>query len=482
MYYNIKNIIMNKYLDAFYLVYIFSNFGFIYFYYYFLRYFSNRINIKFERLNLIKKTSIKLLNLNVNYVKIIQALCFEKDYLTDEEQDYLITFTNNTPYNDNDIDYNLIEHLKNNGVDFDSCVPINSGISAVVYKGEYNKKEVAIKILKNNAELKMFHCIDTLEFIFNILSKIPFIKNYNFENLLKLNKKLMLEQVDFIIEKNNMIKFKNSCKHYEYINIPNVYNLFSISNKENNQENNDKYLNDLKYSKNYIIMDFINGFNFTELIKLKNKNLNNIYGENILRFALIGTLMTGSVHCDLHPGNFILNLKDIESDQILSYDEIVELNINNQITQDTLKNKYAIILNIIDFGLSIFPSQETQSMYYEYLKKLLIEKNTLELAKYMVSDLNENQNYSNYDNIIKDLDNHLSNYVNEELDLKFIYSLNKIFSKHNLKFVDSVMKIQISLATSALMTKNLIGESGLKNATSKILKDIIKINQLISFD
>lgn len=477
---------MNKYLDICYLVYIFSNFSLTYFYYYFLRYFSNRINIKFQRLNLIKKTSIKLLNLNVNYVKIIQALCFEKDYLTDEEQDYLITFTNNTPYNDNDIDYNLIEHLKNNGVDFDSCVPINSGISAVVYKGKFNNKDVAIKLLKNNAEFKMFHCLDTFEFIFNILSKIPLIKNYNFKNLLKLNKNLMLEQLDFIIEKNNMIKFKNSCKHYEYINIPNVYNLFSISNKENNQENNlennDKYLNDLKYSKNYIIMDFINGFNFTELIKLKNKNLNNICGENILRFALVGSLMTGSIHCDLHPGNFILNLKNNKNEHILSYDEIIRLNNNNELTQYNLENNYTIILNIIDFGLSIFPSEETQCMYYEYLKKLLIEKNTLDLAKFMVSDLNENQNYSNYDIIIKDLNNHLSNYINQELDLKFIYSLNKIFSKHKLKFIDNMMKIQISLATSCLMTKNLIGEDGLKNATSKILKDIIKINELISFD
>lgn len=469
---------MNKYIDACYLVYIFTNFGFKYFYYYIFRNLSNRINIKVERFNLIKKTSIKLLNLNINYVKIIQALCFEKDYLTNEEQDYLITFTNNTPYNDKDINYNLIEHLKNNGVSFDSSIPINSGISAVVYKGNFNNKQVAIKILKNNAELKMFHCIDTLEFIFKILSKIPLIKNYNFENLLKLNKKLMLEQVDFIIEKNNMIKFKNSCKYYDYINIPDVHDLITIKNNDIN----DKYLNDLNYNKNYIIMDFINGFNFTELIKLKNNNLNNVYGEKILKFALVGSLMTGSIHCDLHPGNFILNLKDIKNEHILSYDEIIRLNNNNELTQDNLENNYTIILNIIDFGLCIFANQETQNIYFEYLKKLLIEKNTLELAKYMVDNINENQNYSNYDNIIKDLDNHLSNYVNKELDLKFIYNLNKIFSKHNLKFFDNIMKTQISLATSALMTKNLIGESGLKNSTSRILKDIIKINELISFE
>lgn len=478
MYYNIKNIIMNKYIDAFHLVYIFSNFGFTYFYYYFFRYLNNAINIKVDRFNLIKKTSKNLLSLNVNYIKIIQAFCFEKDYLTNEEQEYLITFTNNTPYNDNDIDYNLIKHLENNGVIFDSSIPLNSGISAIVYKGNFNNKEVAIKILKNNAELKLFHCIDTLEFIFKILSKVPIIKTYDFENILKFNKKLMLEQIDFSIEKNNMIKFKNNCKNYDYINIPNVYNLISI----NNEESNHKYLRNLKYSKNYIIMDFINGFNFTELIKLKNKNLNNIYGENILRFALVGCLMTNSMHCDLHPGNFILNLKNIEDEHILSYDEIIELNNNNELTQDNLKNKYSIIVNILDFGLCIFVNEEMQSIHFEYLKLLLVEKNSLQLAKFMVDKLNKNQNYSNYDNIIKDLDNHLSNYINHELDLKFVYNLNKIFSKHNLKFHDNIIQLQISLATSVLMTKNLIGETGLKNATSRIFNDIIKINQLISFD
>ena len=60
--------------------------------------------------------------------------------------------------------------------------------------------------------------------------------------------------------------------------------------------------------------------------------------------------------------------------------------------------------------------------------------------------------------------------------------MNKIFKKYNLKFINEIMKIQLSLLTSVIMTKNLIGDEGLLKSSEKIFKDLVKLNEIISFD
>ena len=79
-------------------------------------------NIEFyndERFKLIKYTSNNLCNLNVNYLKIIQSLCLQKDFLIKREQEYLLKYTNNVPYNCKDVDYEIINFLKNENIIFD---------------------------------------------------------------------------------------------------------------------------------------------------------------------------------------------------------------------------------------------------------------------------------------------------------------------------------------------------------------------------
>ena len=66
-------------------------------------------NVPTYRLELIKKISKKLEHENIVYVKIFQALCFDKDLLTTDEQDYLIKYTDNVPYQHNEIDYDFLD-------------------------------------------------------------------------------------------------------------------------------------------------------------------------------------------------------------------------------------------------------------------------------------------------------------------------------------------------------------------------------------
>ena len=435
-----------------------------------------------QRFILIQQIAKKICYLNVNYLKIIQSLCLQKDFLTKQEQDYLIKYTNNVPFNENDIDVNLINYLKNQNIFFESDNPINSGVSALVYKGKYNNNNVAIKILKKNAEMNMFDCLSTLELLIYITSFIPFIKDLNLINVYKLNKQIMLEQLDFTIEKNNLLNFIESYKNYDYIKIPNLYQV-----KLNTDIcfNNTNY-SDLKYNSKFLIMEYIDGFTIQKLIKLQNNKLNEIFGEKILKFGLLSILMTSCIHCDLHPGNFILNIKDISNNKILNNFEIQNIFCNDKNILDY--NDYEYILNIIDFGLAIFPSKETQNIYYQYFNKIFVEHEYEYGAEYILKNLIENNFGDNpkYSEYFKNAKNELfelfEKYHSKDYDLEIFYKINKILNKYDFKFKSDILKIQISLAVSCHMTKNLLGNSGINKTTKKMMEELFSIKNLISFD
>lgn len=422
-----------------------------------------------ERFKLIKYTSNNLCNLNVNYLKIIQSLCLQKDFLIKREQEYLLKYTNNVPYNCKDVNYEIINFLKNYNIIFDNIKPINSGVSALVYKGKYNDKNVAIKILKKNAEIDMFNCLNVIETIVYFTSLLPYIKNFNLQSVFKLNKKIMLEQLDFVIEKNNLLQFIESYQNYDYINIPKLYVLDNETHKFNNK---------------YIIMDYIDGFTIQNLVNFKNYKLNEIFGEKILKFGLLSIIMTSCIHCDLHPGNFILNIKDISNNKILNNNEIESIFSSENIDYDN----FEYILNIIDFGLAIFPNQDTQEIYYEYFNKIFVENDYINGTQYTLNNLIENLDgsKSEYSNSFKDAEEELYNlfikYHYRDYDLEIFYNINKIINKYGFKFKNDILKIQISLAVSCNMTKNLLGENGINKTTKKMMSELFSLKKLISFD
>jgi predicted unusual protein kinase regulating ubiquinone biosynthesis (AarF/ABC1/UbiB family) len=104
------------------------------------------------RLELIKKISKKLQQENIVYVKIFQALCFDRDLLSIEEQDYLLKYTDNVPYNHNEIDHDLLHKLEAEfSITLTSIIPINCGIVGLVFDGyDSSNNKVIIKMLKNN--------------------------------------------------------------------------------------------------------------------------------------------------------------------------------------------------------------------------------------------------------------------------------------------------------------------------------------------
>ena len=173
---------------------------------FFYKYFTNYTLI--PRLELIKKITYKLEKVNIVYIKIFQSFCLEKEILNNDERDYLMKYTDQVPYNNNDIDFSILEKLeKEYDILIENKTPINSGIIGVVFKGINKKddnKKVVIKLLKNQIKEKYVEAFSEIETIISYLRNFPILKNLNLHLMLEDSKISILDQTDFTKETNNI--------------------------------------------------------------------------------------------------------------------------------------------------------------------------------------------------------------------------------------------------------------------------------------
>lgn len=102
-------------------------------------------------------------------MKIFQALCLDKDLLKSDEQDYLLKYTDNVPYNTNEIEYDLLDKLENEfSITLTNRIPINCGIVGLVFDGhDSSNNKVIIKMLKKIFYKNLQMCLTSC-YIFRI--------------------------------------------------------------------------------------------------------------------------------------------------------------------------------------------------------------------------------------------------------------------------------------------------------------------------
>jgi len=380
----------------------------IYFFIYIIiYYFSNNKNYFQNRYNLLLSFTKFLQNKNVLYLKIFQTLCINKDILTDNEFKLLIKFTDNVPYQDRDIDYNLIESIKNydKNLTINNKV-INSGIVAVVFKGKYNKTNIVVKLMKKNIKQKIYEIFDVLEFFANLTQYIPIICNFNIKKILIDNKNIILNQIDFKKECNNIIDFKNCYKNLKEYIIPHVYKHFT-----------DQY-------SNILIMDDISGLKFNDLDKLSIDDKFN-FAKIYIKFGYLGLFLFSKIHSDLHVGNLFFYID------------------NN----DDIKYK----IGIIDFGICSFPSKENQNIYWCFFNDILFKNNynkLLEIIPNVIENPMEFSKLKNKDKLKLVEIISVSLEFNKKIQNSFSAAkdLSLILKKYNLVFSKELNQLILGLA------------------------------------
>jgi predicted unusual protein kinase regulating ubiquinone biosynthesis (AarF/ABC1/UbiB family) len=298
-----------------------------------------------------------LAKINILYIKIFQAFALNNKITDEILNKQLVKFTDKSPWTLSDINIDILDRLVldeniildgnnildgniildrniildgNNILDENIILDgnndyIHSGMISLVYKGTYKNKKIVIKMKRTNIQENLMTAINNLIFFIQFVSFFypsfnTFIEQYKVKDLIERNKNMIMEQVDFKKEVENMIKMKESCKGMKYIKIPQVYPYFT-----------EKY-------QDVIIMECMDGIKIQDILEEDYDSFANI----LLKFGFITSLVHGFAHGDLHPGN-ILFIKDCNIDEKCRYKlGILDFGIMYQIN-DYYKN---IVLEI----------------------------------------------------------------------------------------------------------------------------------------
>ncbi len=372
-----------------------------------------------NRFLMIKTISKKIEKFNIIYLKLFQILSMNTSILNIDEQQYLIQYTDNIKYSENEIDYSNLNKLRSDNDIIIEDAPINCGIIAIVYKGKYKDKDIVVKILKNNIKSKILLAIRDLELLFTIFNYIPYVRLLKLDKLFKYNKDSLIEQTDFTREKNNINIFRDKYKKSKWLKIPEVFTEVT----------------DSKNLSNIIVMEYIQG---DKLSNLTDNNDKIEISKLISKFTISGLLFHNIIHLDIHAGN-IFCIKNTDDNNI------------------TYK------LGVIDFGMIALPTRENQNLYYNFLNDIFINKNCKKAIE-IVLENNICEPVDIFKNMSPDalltLKRELIDATNmciqsTHINIEYIYTIITIINNHNLFLNKELAKVLITFAVSIELIKGL---------------------------
>jgi predicted unusual protein kinase regulating ubiquinone biosynthesis (AarF/ABC1/UbiB family) len=404
--------------------------------------------------SIIIRLSQELANKNIFFTKIFQGISNNANnkLMNKELFNYFISYTDNVKYDVNEIDYKglfeLISIAKSKGdelVIHSNPEPIKSGVIAVIYKATLNGKQVIIKCRRKNIVEKFEKSISELELLVNITMKMPYLCNLNICDIFEENRQIMMEQLDFSNEVDNIKVFYNKFKDVKDICIPHVYSYFTEANP------------------NAIVMEYIEG------VRLENIDTEDRdeYSKILSRFNIKSIFYDSIYHADLHSGNVIFMKQPCDTN-----------------TNTNTNTNYVLKIGIIDYGIIGKLTREEQNIFFTFFK-ILVSRNYEKIAKYIVNYLsepiekgekhnktNENKEYlaSKNEKLIKDVYDICYNTLNIKQIFfggEEIYEVNKILKTQNLTFAKFFCRIELAIAIS-------------ENVCNSLCKDKTYIEQLMS--
>ena len=397
----------------------------------------------------IDNITIRLANINILYVKAFQAIALNNNFIDEKINTKLLKFTDNAPWNYDDIDELLLTEICEEYNITDCTFPINSGMISLVYKGRYvdSNKPVIVKMKRKNIDNKLQDAIDNLYYLLDFFSYLPIIKKYNIRHTLHECMETIYNQTDFLQEIDNTYQIKENCKKIKYVKIPEI-----------NKEATIKY-------PNTIIMEYIEGI---PIHMVSNEDYET-YAKLIMKFGFTTTLLHGTTHADLHAGN-ILFIKD-ENDKVPYKIGVIDFGIIYKIESDYKNNL-----------LEIFSELFTLSSY-EIAQKILVS-GILEPVHVIKSLPDHNfSDIINFTSIIIEQTIHCKKEANQKQLYKFIIELFDYLKNSNelshlgIYPSESFINSQISIAMSHGVTMCLCKDNYMELA-DKVLNDMFHIHLL----
>ncbi|MCV6607962.1 MAG: AarF/UbiB family protein [Campylobacterales bacterium] len=236
-----------------------------------------------------KKLKDTITDLGASFIKLAQVLATRADFFSEDYLEELRDLHDSLPaMKEKDFQKVYNRAFKAYEFEFFDKKPIASASIGQVHKAVLkNKDVVAVKLRRNGIEKRVKADIKILNF-FNKLFK-PLFSYYtknSIEAVIQEFSKMILEEVDLSIERENLKRFSSIYKDSGIV-FPFSYDELS--------------------SCDALVLNYIEGFRFDEKEKLKSHNIDfRPLIKNLVDFYVEQMLINGYFHADPHPGNILV--------------------------------------------------------------------------------------------------------------------------------------------------------------------------------
>ncbi len=240
-----------------------------------------------------QKLCSTLEKLGPTFIKLGQIMSTRVELLYEEYCNELSKLRNSVvPMHFNEVEEILKESYGNYSDVFSyvESYPIGSASIAQVHRAvlKDSNKTVVLKIKRTGIDEIMKTDIELFEKAVKTLHLNKIFKVMDLSSVLEQIYKTTKEELDFNIETNHIIEFRNNNKYEDFVSCPFVYKKLCTSN--------------------VIVMEYVEGYRINDVASLKYNNydltmLGDILSHNYIKQALDD----GYFHADPHPDNIIVN-------------------------------------------------------------------------------------------------------------------------------------------------------------------------------
>jgi predicted unusual protein kinase regulating ubiquinone biosynthesis (AarF/ABC1/UbiB family) len=378
-----------------------------------------------------------LIQHNALFTKLFQILSANK-LVSHEVADYFRKCTNNSSYSDEDIDVEFLDEIKREyHITLYSEKPINTGMIAIVFKGNKDGTDVAVKIARKNIRTRLAKGFKELQWFYNIVCYF-----YRENPVLTLVANFIGAQ-DCILDQ---CSFKNEIRAHKKMacNLSEIENVTDI----------DKLVVPLIYNKEgesrFIISEFLEGIDCFSVEKAERDQ----YTKLITIFSMSQIFLTEVVHTDTHPGNMIY-----------------------------MKQEGVLKLGIIDFGMNCFISKETREGIVAILGSINNEYDPKKAYRFFEPFLLPKIRFTSYSDEVRTKINILSEHITGLIkggsvtEHQIVMAVKELGAIHNdfKKVSLNVETVQLVIAQACLLsTCSFLSEKEhIAKCYSEVIRELI---------